>query len=59
MLEVIIVVVVVFAVVFVGILFAMGGRSRESERLMEVTGTGQSIVPTYGRVRRRSSWSRP
>jgi len=44
MLEVIIVVVVVFAIVFGGILFALGGRSRESERLMEVTGSGQTAT---------------
>lgn len=41
MVEVIIVVAVVFTAVFGGILFAMGGRSRESERLMEVTSTSQ------------------
>jgi len=41
MLEMIIVGVVVFAVIFGGILFVLGGRSRESERLMEVTSTGQ------------------
>lgn len=49
MVEVIIVVAVVFTVVFGGIVFAMGGRSRESERLMEVTSTGQPVAtPTRG-----------
>ena len=49
MVEVIIVVAVVFTVVFGGIIFAMGGRSRESERLMEVTSTGQLGAATPAR----------
>ena len=42
MLDIIIVVAVVFTVVFGLILFVITGRSRESERLLEVTSTDQS-----------------
>ena len=49
MMEMLIVVAVVFAVVFGLILFVMAGRSRETDRLMEVTSTGQtSGAPSSG-----------
>lgn len=44
MMDVVIVVAVVFTVVFGLILFVISGRSRESERLMEVTSSDQSGV---------------
>ena len=48
MMDILIVVAVVFAVVFGLILFVLTGRSRESERLMEVTSTGQHGVAASG-----------
>ena len=54
MMDIIIVVAVVFAVVFGLILFVLTGRSRESERLMEVTSADQHGAPVSGGLKLES-----
>ncbi len=54
MIDIIIIVAVVFTVVFGLIMFVLTGRSRETERLMEVTSGTQAAAPTERGLRAES-----